>query len=67
MSTNIITLDTDITNMVDPDYDRIKRAVESVGIVLIKKQDINPIHFSKIVSKIWGIDNYGSVFKEHSF
>ena len=58
MSTIITTLDTDITNMVDPDYDRIKRAVESTGIILIKKQDINPIHFSKIVSKIWGIDNY---------
>ena len=58
MSTIITTLDTDITNMVDPDYDRIKRSVETDGIVLIKKQNTNPIHFSKIISKIWGIDNY---------
>ena len=39
MSTIITTLDTDITNMVDPDYDRIKRAVESDGIILIKKHN----------------------------
>ena len=39
MSIIITTLDTDITNMVDPDYDRIKRSVETDGIVLIKKQN----------------------------
>ena len=50
--------DCDITNLTDPDYDRIKRGVETCGIVIIPKQDTNPIHFSKINSKIWGIDNY---------
>ena len=50
--------DCDITNLTDPDYDRIKRGVETCGIVIIPRQNTNSIHFSKIISKIWGIDNY---------
>ena len=57
-SNKIVFDDCDITNLKDPDYDRIKRAVETRGILIIPKQDTNPIHFSKIISKIWGIDNY---------
>ena len=43
-SNKIVFDDCDITNLKDPDYDRIKRAVETRGILIIPKQDTNPIN-----------------------